>query len=74
MPGLLGYIYNDKNIAKNKKSSLINDMCNSIMHEYWYKTDLLEGGTFSLARVHQNIFSWSIISIFRMLNRNINDE
>ena len=57
MPGLLGYVNCDNNITKNKKSDLINNMCNSLMHEDWYKTDLLEGETFAFARVHQNIFN-----------------
>lgn len=57
MPGLLGYVNNEKDIAKSEKSNLINSMCNSIMHEDWYKTDLLHGDNFALARVHQNIFN-----------------
>ncbi len=57
MPRLLGYIHNDKESPSNRDAGLIAKMCQSLMHEDWYKTDLLEGKTFVFARVHQNIFN-----------------
>ena len=56
MPGLVGYIYNEKN-APN--STLINDMCNIIKHREWYciddYTDLKRG--VAVSRVHLGIIN-----------------
>ncbi len=56
MPGLLGYVYSDiKQI--NCFGGLITRMIKCLMHEQWYKTDLLKGDKFAFARIHQNIFN-----------------
>lgn len=68
MPGILGYINNDKNIAAIEKSDVITSMCNSVMHEDWYKTDLLHSNYFAFARVHQNIFNPGSQPIYNVNN------
>lgn len=54
MPGLLGYIKKNDVISDN---SLIDNMCKTLMHEKWYKTDKITEDHFAFARVHQNIFN-----------------